>query len=156
MPLLIFVLITFSFIYIEVSLLVWLGSTIGLLPLLALLLLSSCVGLFMIRTQGLYTLLSVRSQLQRGELPARALFQSGIWILAGILFFIPGILTDILALLLLIPSVGLSLEAFISRKIHLFSHQHFSQHRHSTFTSNQDDIIDAEYQKKADDDKQLR
>ncbi|AWX14887.1 membrane protein FxsA [Mergibacter septicus] len=149
MPLLMFVLILFSFIYLEVSLLVWLGSAIGVLPLLALLFLSSCIGLFMIRTQGLYTLLSVRSQLQRGELPTRALFQSGIWILAGILFFIPSLLTDILALFLLIPSVGLSLEAFISRKIHLFSHHH------STFTPNQDDIIDAEYQKKADDDKKL-
>ncbi|SUB34860.1 FxsA cytoplasmic membrane family protein [Pasteurella multocida] len=90
MPLVLFLFIAFLFIYTELSLLVWIGSNIGVLSLILLLILSSLFGLFMIRARGWYTLLNVQKQLSQGEIPTRALLKSGIWIVAGILFFIPG------------------------------------------------------------------
>ncbi|HDR1569903.1 TPA: FxsA family protein, partial [Pasteurella multocida] len=110
MPLVLFLFIAFLFIYTELSLLVWIGSNIGVLSLILLLILSSLFGLFMIRARGWYTLLNVQKQLSQGEIPTRALLKSGIWIVAGILFFIPGFLTDLIALFLLIPITSLWIE----------------------------------------------
>ena len=83
------------------------GSNIGVLSLILLLILSSLFGLFMIRARGWYILLNLQKQLFQGEIPTRALLKSGIWIVAGILFFIPGFLTDLIALFLLIPITSL-------------------------------------------------
>lgn len=61
----------------------------------------------MIRDRGWYILLNLQKQLFQGEIPTRALLKSGIWIVAGILFFIPDFLTDLIALFLLIPITSL-------------------------------------------------
>lgn len=55
-------------------------------------------------------LIKCTKQLSQGEIPTRALLKSGIWIVAGILFFIPGFLTDLIALFLLIPITSLWIE----------------------------------------------
>lgn len=83
------------------------GSNIGVLSLILLLILSSLFGLFMIRARSWYILLNLQKQLFQGEIPTRALLKSGIWIVAGILFFIPDFLTDLIALFLLIPITSL-------------------------------------------------
>ncbi|MGC6377511.1 FxsA family protein [Bisgaard Taxon 45] len=156
MPLVLFLFIAFLFVYAELSLLVWVGSTIGILSLILLLILSSLFGLFMIRARGWYTLLNVQKQLSQGEIPARALLKSGIWIVAGILFFIPGFLTDLIALFLLIPITSLWIEKLITNKIHVVRHRFF-RHRHKTSTGQtESEVFEAEYEKQVDDDKRIK
>ncbi|MDP9499722.1 FxsA family protein [Bisgaard Taxon 45] len=156
MPLVLFLFIAFLFVYAELSLLVWVGSTIGILSLILLLILSSLFGLFMIRARGWYTLLNVQKQLSQGEIPARALLKSGIWIVAGILFFIPGFLTDLIALFLLIPITSLWIEKLITNKIHVVRHRFFRR-RHKTSTGQtESEVFEAEYEKQVDDDKRIK
>ncbi|PJG85241.1 FxsA family protein [Conservatibacter flavescens] len=159
MPLIIlFILSSFLFIYLELSLLVWIGSHIGIIGLILLLILSSFVGLLMIRARGWYTLFNVQKQLAQGEIPARSLLKSGIWIVAGALFFIPGFLTDILAILLLIPAVQRLFEQFILNKVRFFSAK-FSANSHRTFyrqNGQEGEVFEAEYEKQVDDDKRIK
>ncbi|MFD1805288.1 FxsA family protein [Pasteurella oralis] len=154
MPLILFILLAFLFIYIELSLLVWIGSTIGILGLIALLILSSVFGLLMIRARGWYTLLNVQKQLSRGEIPTRSLLKSGIWIVAGILFFIPGFLTDLLGLVLLIPATGLWIENLIANKIQFF-HARFFRKTQQGFQQDSN-VFEAEYEKQVDEDKRIK
>lgn len=80
MPVIIFFLAAFLFVYLEFSLLFWLGEQISIFGLLVVLLMSSLLGLFMIRARGWYTLLNVQKQLSQGEIPTQSLLKSGIWI----------------------------------------------------------------------------
>ncbi|MGC6359570.1 FxsA family protein [Bisgaard Taxon 45] len=156
MPLVLFLFIAFLFVYAELSLLVWVGSTIGILSLILLLILSSLFGLFMIRARGWYTLLNVQKQLSQGEIPARALLKSGIWIVAGILFFIPGFLTDLIALFLLIPITSLWIEKLITNKIHVVRHRFFRRHHKTSTGQTESEVFEAEYEKQVDDDKRIK
>lgn len=156
MPILLFFIFAFLFVYLELSLLIWFATSFGVLALLALLILSSLIGITMIRMRGWYTLINVQKQLAQGEIPATSLLKSGIWILAGVLFFIPGLLTDVIAVLLLTPVASLWIEKLISNKIKFFA-SGFSFRRQSGFGTEQDkEIFEAEYEKQNDEDKRLK
>ncbi|HDR0996080.1 membrane protein FxsA [Pasteurella multocida] len=156
MPLVLFLFIAFLFIYTELSLLVWIGSNIGVLSLILLLILSSLFGLFMIRARGWYTLLNVQKQLSQGEIPTRALLKSGIWIVAGILFFIPGFLTDLIALFLLIPINSLWIEKLITNKIHIVRSRFFRYSQKANHSQSEGEVFEAEYEKQVDEDKRIK
>ncbi|EPC10848.1 FxsA family protein [Pasteurella multocida] len=156
MPLVLFLFIAFLFIYTELSLLVWIGSNIGVLSLILLLILSSLFWLFMIRARGWYTLLNVQKQLSQGEIPTRALLKSGIWIVAGILFFIPGFLTDLIALFLLIPITSLWIEKLITNKIHIVRSRFFRYSQKANHSQSEGEVFEAEYEKQVDEDKRIK
>lgn len=91
------------YIYCEISLLVEVGSSLGVFPTLLLLIVISFVGLWFVKLRGAYTLMAVRQQLAKGELPTDAVINAVLFILAGILLIIPGFLSDILAVLMVLP-----------------------------------------------------
>lgn len=158
MPILFFALTAFLFIYAEFSMLVWVSSRFGIFALMLLLFVSGAVGLAMIRTGGVYTLFNVRKQLAQGEMPARSLLKSAHWIAAGVLFIIPGFLTDILALLLLTPVCSLWIERFIGRKVRFISAQ-FSFRTDRTsgqYQTDDNNVFEAEFERRADEDKKLK
>lgn len=161
MPLLILCLIAFAFIYAELSIIVWIGSTLGIISVILLLVLSSLFGLFLIRTRGWYTLFNVRQQLAQGELPTASLLKSGCWIFAGILFFIPGFLTDIFALLLLSPVGSGLVQRFVSKKAGAFRSKFFFKTDRTFYTNHtgqtQDsEIFEAEFERQVDEDKRIK
>lgn len=90
---------------IEIYLLLRLMGSFGFFPTLGLLLLSASAGLAVIRHQGLSALIRAQQSMARGESPEREVVDSGIAVLGGVLLVIPGILSDLLALPCLIPSL---------------------------------------------------
>ncbi|TDQ58063.1 UPF0716 protein FxsA [Mesocricetibacter intestinalis] len=158
MPLFIFLLFAFLFIYIELSLILWLGDLIGAFGVILLLILSALIGIGMIRTRGWYSVIGVRRQIARGEIPTRSLLKSGLWIGAGILFLIPGFVTDLCAVFLLLPPVRLAIERFIGKGFNFIG----AAFRRTTGASfyrargDGEDIFEAEYEKEADEDKKLK
>ena len=73
MPFIAFLFAVFLFIYVELSLLVWVGSHLGILMLILLLIGSSLLGITLIRVRGWYSLTRVKQQLTQGQLPTDAL-----------------------------------------------------------------------------------
>ena len=57
----------------------------------------------MVKLRGLYTMLSIRQDLAQGKLPADAVINSVLFIIAGILLIIPGFISDMLAILCVLP-----------------------------------------------------
>jgi len=94
----------------EIAVFVRIGGVLGIIPTLALVLLSAFGGLAIIRAQGLATLRRVRVALDCGELPAADLFDGACLVMAGVLLIVPGFITDSIALLVLLPPVRTALR----------------------------------------------
>jgi len=88
---------------VDLILLVKIGGLIGVLPTIALVLLAASAGGWLLRQQGLATLNRVRESVTRGELPAAQLLEGIILLLAAALFIAPGFLTDLIAVIGLVP-----------------------------------------------------
>lgn len=160
MPFIAFLFAVFLFIYVELSLLVWVGSHLGILMLILLLIGSSLLGITLMRVRGWYSLTRIKQQLTQGQLPTDALFGSLRWLVAGILFVIPGFVTDILACVLLSPFGRYLLNLFIGSRFVFFRQNIFKTDR--TFYSSQNnpprdgEIFEAEFEKEADENKRLK
>ena len=87
------------FVFIEV------GSNIGAWSTIALILLSAIAGLSLVRIQGFYTLMEVQRKISVGEPPAKDVLSGVMLALSGLLLVLPGFVSDILGLLLLLPPI---------------------------------------------------
>lgn len=81
------------------------SSAIGFFPALLLIFAGSALGLLVVRVAGLATALRTRDSLQRGEMPAEEMFHGLMLALGGGLLLIPGFISDIVGLFLLLPFV---------------------------------------------------
>jgi UPF0716 protein FxsA len=88
---------------IEIYLLIKAGSLIGALPTVALLLLISMAGAWLVRHQGFGLLRRIQAELAVGRLPAGELLDGALVLVGGVLLLTPGFFTDFLGLFLLIP-----------------------------------------------------
>lgn len=87
----------------EIYLLIKVGSFIGAIPTLLLILFTAILGAMLLRLQGLQTLARVREATDQGELPAEPLVEGLILLVAGVLLLTPGFFTDTLGFIGLIP-----------------------------------------------------
>ncbi|CAK0757702.1 FxsA family protein [Gammaproteobacteria bacterium] len=99
----------------DIVLLVKIGGLIGVLPTIALVLLAASAGGWLLRRQGLATLDRVQESVARGELPAAQLLEGIVLLLSAALFIAPGFLTDLIAVIGLIPPLRRWLVARVLR-----------------------------------------
>ncbi|WP_337261569.1 MULTISPECIES: FxsA family protein [unclassified Serratia (in: enterobacteria)] len=102
-------LLIFLFAYIEISLFIKVASVLGVAVTLLLVVFTSCVGVSLVRNQGMKTFIQMQQKLAAGESPAAEMVKSVSLVLAGFLLLVPGFFTDFLGLLLLLPPVQKSL-----------------------------------------------
>ena len=88
---------------IELYLLIKVGSLIGALPTVALVLSISLAGAWLVRHQGFEILRRIQSELAQGRLPAAELLDGAMVLVGGVLLLTPGFFTDFLGLFFLIP-----------------------------------------------------
>jgi len=88
---------------VELVLLIEIGKRIGTPETLALVLGTGMLGAALARRQGLGVLRTVRAEAAAGRLPAAALVDGVIILLAGAVLITPGVLTDLFGFLCLIP-----------------------------------------------------
>ena len=89
---------------VELSLLIRLGGAIGLFPTLALIITTGIIGARLAKQQGLSVLHRFQTETQAGRMPGDALIDGAIIVFSGALLLTPGILTDIVGFLGLIPA----------------------------------------------------
>ena len=90
---------------VELALLIEVGSRIGTPATLGLIVATGVVGAALARSQGLSVLGQVQRDLAEGRLPAGALVDGAIILVAGALLMTPGILTDAFGFLCLLPGL---------------------------------------------------
>lgn len=87
----------------EITVLIKVGQSIGFWPTLGLLVLSAVAGMLVIRRQGLKMVGRLFDTMNRGGLIVVSMVDSYATILAGCLLIVPGFITDIMGLALLVP-----------------------------------------------------
>lgn len=88
---------------VELWLLVRLSGVFGFWTTIALVLGTGMAGAALARWQGFQVIQRVQAEMREGMLPAQALGDGALIFAAGLLLITPGILTDALGLVLLIP-----------------------------------------------------
>lgn len=87
----------------ELWLLIKLGSVIGALWTIILIIATALIGSQLVRHQGLGVMRRMREQQARGEAPAQPMLEGLALLLAGLCLILPGLITDTIGFLLLIP-----------------------------------------------------
>ncbi|ATB49709.1 FxsA family protein [Corallococcus macrosporus] len=101
----------------ELYLLLAIGRQLGPTPTLAWVLLSGLVGAWLSRREGRRVLRQWRESMARGQVPEEGIL-SGVLVLAGgVLLVIPGVITDGVGLLLLLPPVRRLISARVRRAL---------------------------------------
>lgn len=87
----------------EMLLLVVLSSYVGWQLVVLLVVLTAFVGLLLVRAQGRYTLHKIQNKLAQGEPPTDELLDGALLLVSGAFLLTPGLVTDTLGFLLVIP-----------------------------------------------------
>ena len=91
--------------FLEIAGFVIVGSQVGVLYTLALVIASGVLGAVLLRVQGFGIMARIRTEFDAGRDPSRELANGVMILLAGVLLLIPGFVTDIIGLLLFLPPV---------------------------------------------------
>lgn len=88
---------------VEIYLLITIGRSIGLLPTLALLFGAGVIGSWLARFEGMRVVQAWQRSMAEGRAPDEGVLSGGLVLLGGLLFIVPGLLTDFFGLLLILP-----------------------------------------------------
>lgn len=139
----------------ELWLLIKIGSDIGAWYTIGLLILSALVGIQLIKQQGFSTLMKMNQKLAGGEDPSIEAFSGLILAVGGLLFFLPGFISDALGLLCLFPLTRHLLARYWLRRMGGKGNFIHSPMNHQA-TPNSEDIIEGEFRRETSEDKRLR
>lgn len=87
----------------ELAVLIQVGSAIGVLPTLLLVIGSAVLGSLLLRVAGIATAWRAREKLARGELPEQEVLEGLLIAVGGGLLLLPGFISDVFGVLCLIP-----------------------------------------------------
>ena len=88
---------------IEISLFLWTGSELGILPVAMIIILTGIIGIALVKKQGLETWRRAQLSMYHNEVPAEEIVDGICIIVGGIFLLTPGFFTDTLGFLLVIP-----------------------------------------------------
>ena len=87
----------------EIALIVAVGSVIGGWQTIALLLLESALGAYLVKREGRRSWQALQSALNTGQMPGRELADATLVLIGGTLLLTPGFLTDIVGFFFILP-----------------------------------------------------
>jgi len=112
-PRILLLVVFIGFPLLEFYILLEVGSAIGSIPTIFIVVFTMVLGLLLMRHQGTYNLSRVKKCMDKGEVPALAMFESVFIFFAAVLLLIPGFITDGIGVLFLITP----LRALMVRRI---------------------------------------
>lgn len=89
----------------EIWVLIEVGSEVGAVATVGLVVLTAIVGAALMRSQGLAILFRARGAMAKGEVPALELLEGAVILIAGALLLTPGFITDAAGFACLVPSL---------------------------------------------------
>ncbi|ABV63220.1 MULTISPECIES: FxsA family protein [Bacillus] len=100
---------------VEISLFLISSKIIGILPTMLLIVLTSALGAYFARKQGIEAFQKVQRDLQYGKMPGVTIVDGFCILIGGLLLLIPGFLSDIIGALLLIPMTRKQIKPLFER-----------------------------------------
>jgi UPF0716 protein FxsA len=138
---LLFILVPF----IEIYLLIEIGSEIGAPWTIFLVVLTAAIGAWLVRLQGMAALTRVQRSLDEGTLPALELVEALFLLIAGALLLTPGFFTDAVGFVFLTPPLRRGLIRFLVHRGVIRAAAASSQQGHRNATGGQ--TIEGEFRR---------
>ena len=89
----------------EITIFITVGSNIGVLNTIAIILITALVGIFLVRRRGLSLLFNARQNMSEGMMPTKEI-KGGIFLLiSGLLLITPGFFTDCIGFIVFLKPV---------------------------------------------------
>jgi UPF0716 protein FxsA len=101
----------------ELAVIIRVGSEIGVLNTLALLIAFSVVGVWLVKLAGLAIIRRIQASLAAGRMPSDELVDGGFVLASGVLLVAPGFITDAVGLALLLPPVRALVRPLVTRRV---------------------------------------
>lgn len=101
--------------FVELYVILRVGQAIGVLNTIALLILVSAAGAWLVKREGLSVLRRAQERAHQGAVPGKELVDGVLILSAGALLITPGFVTDVVGILLLLPPVRAGLRASVVR-----------------------------------------
>lgn len=124
MPLLILLLLAVA---VEITVLVAIGSAIGLLPTIALVVVATIVGFLLLRREGTRALTAFQAKIRSGQPPQREMIDGVLIAVAGVLVVLPGFVSDVVAIALLFPPTRAVIRRSALKRAEARANQHRRQ-----------------------------
>jgi len=102
---------------IEIFLLIKIGSSIGALLTIAIVIVTAVLGTWMLRAQGMSTLNKARRRMSGGEVPAFEMMEGMALGIGGALLLTPGFVTDAIGFACLIPFTRRLMVGALSKRV---------------------------------------
>ncbi len=102
---------------IEILILIKLGEVMGFWNTILLVIGTGFVGAYLAKLYGLTIWYQIQQELQMGRMPAEKLVDGLLILVGGIVLLTPGLLTDILGILLLIPVTRLIFKRWLWERL---------------------------------------
>ncbi len=88
---------------VELSLLIKVGSIIGTLNTIIIVLLTAAIGAYLVKLEGLGVMYRIQKNMMEGIFPAEELIDGMMILIAGVLLLTPGFITDTIGFLMVFP-----------------------------------------------------
>ena len=98
---------------VEIALLIKAGGLLGFWPVLLIVLLTAMLGTAVVRQRGISVFSRVFAEIEAGRSGLEPMFDTLLAVTAGILLILPGLMSDGLGLLLLLPPVRTLVAALV-------------------------------------------
>jgi len=108
----------------EIYILIKVGSSIGAINTVLLVILTAFAGAYLAKMEGMQTMLRVRASLQQGIMPAEDLVDALLIFIAGLVLLTPGFITDATGLFVLFPGTRPYLKRYLKRKFDEWVREH--------------------------------
>lgn len=89
--------------FVELYLLIRIGRVVGLAPTLLLVIATGLLGAYLAKHQGRQVLHEWQRALSEGRVPGEGVLHGALVLLGGLLLIVPGVITDVAGLALLVP-----------------------------------------------------
>jgi UPF0716 protein FxsA len=126
-------LLLLGFPALEIYVLIQVGERIGFVNTVFALLATGVLGVGLAKNEGRALHAKLTQAMARGEVPTQQMLQSALVFLGGVLLVIPGFVSDVIGLILILPGTRHLLAYLVKRKIQNQMRAGFSQFR--VFTS---------------------
>ncbi|HET7654565.1 MAG TPA: FxsA family protein [Acidimicrobiales bacterium] len=103
--------------FVELYVIIQVAHVIGALDTIALLIIVSAVGAWLVKREGLGVWRRAQRQIGRGGVPGNELVDGVLVLFAGALLLTPGFVSDVLGILLLLPPVRFALRGYARRRL---------------------------------------
>ena len=125
----------------EMIVLIEVGSIIGAIPTVFLVVLTATVGIWLLKLEGMQTWARVQQKLAQGAIPETELLEGVMLIVGGALLLTPGFVTDTVGFICLLPGLRRPIARWMIRQAV------FRSFNTTSNTSSQSKIIEGEFRR---------